>query len=230
MKILPISLNLHTKETKCPCPKPKFSFTQDVVSFSSKKPKVTKNDIYPLYSERTIQRSIQKTAQKINEHYKDEPVTTICLLKGADMFNTDLAKHLDMPVTMEYEKLSSYVGTESTGRVTEAGLFNLERARGKNILIVEDVIDTGKTITDYKKKIEEHDPKSVKIVVLCDKISDRRKEYTVKPDFSCIKLVGDDYIVGYGMDYNQQFRNLPYIGGINKEKLQEIADYESSQG
>lgn len=228
MKVLPVKFNYQIKETNCPCPKPKFAFSKDEVSFSSKKPRVLKEDIYPLYSEKTIQKAIKKTADEINKFYKNEPVTTVCLLKGADMFNTDLAKHLDMPLTMEYERLSSYAGTESTGEIHRAGLFDLKKAKGKNILIIEDVIDTGKTLTDYKNKIEEHNPKSVNIVVLCDKISDRREKDTVKPDFSCIKLIGDDYIVGYGMDYNQQFRNLPYIGGINKDKLQKIADYEAN--
>lgn len=233
MKITPIKTNLFNTVKNCPCPKPKSNFTvsplkNDVISFTSKKPKVTIDDISPLYSEKTIEKSIERVAEEINDFYKEEPVTTICLLKGGATFSSDLTKKLDMPLDIEYERLSSYEGTESTGKIKSSNLFDLNKAEGKNILIVEDIIDTGITLTEYKKQIEEHNPKSVKIVVLCDKESDRRQKGTVKPDFTCIKLLGDDYIIGCGMDYNQQFRNLPYIGSISKDKLKEIAEYEAS--
>ena len=200
----------------------------DSISFRSKRPEVTIGDIEELYSKKDIQSAIQKTAKEINDYYNGEPITTICILKGAMPFNNDLVKKLNMEVREEEEKLSSYDGVESTGCVIPEGLCDLKSLEGKNVLIVEDIIDTGTTLSEYKKQIEKYNPKSVKIAVLLDKQSDRRKKGTVKPDFVSICHVGDDYVVGYGMDYNQIFRSLPYIGRIKESKLQEIKEYNSN--
>ena len=171
-----------------------------------------KHDIKTLISEEQILTGIKKLAAELNSIYKDEEVYLICVLKGSVMFMTELAKHLTMPVKMEFIKLSSYgSGTTSAGKVNALDV-SLSDLNKKNIIIAEDIIDTGHTakfLLDYLK--ERYQFKSLKFCTLLDKKV--RRIVNVEADYCCFDI-DDKYVVGFGMDIDGYYRNLPYIGYI----------------
>jgi len=174
-----------------------------------------KKELKTLVTSEDLTLEIKKLADKINSYYeknygKDEELTLICVLKGAVMFFTELSKHLKMPVTMEFVSLSSYGASEkSSGKVSALNL-SLPPLENKNALVVEDIMDTGLTLKfllDFiKTKCKARD---VKLACLCDKKCARK--YDISPDFYAID-VDDKFIVGFGLDFNEHYRNLPYIG------------------
>ena len=163
-----------------------------------------------LYSEEQIQNKIKELAQKMNEFYKGEEVTVICVLKGAVMFATDLVKHLNMPVQIEFIRLSSYGSSTTTSGKVNAVDIKLPDLNNKNVLIVEDIVDTGftaKFLVDFMNM--NFHVKSLKFCSLLDKKITRKVD--IEPDFYGFE-VGDKFVVGYGLDYDGYYRNLPYIG------------------
>ena len=173
---------------------------------------ITEKDLKVLFSEDDIQNAIKKLGEKINADYKDEELFLICVLKGAVMFMVDLAKHLKMPVDMEFIRLSSYgSGFTSTGKVNAVDI-SLPDLNGKNVLIIEDIIDTGHTarfLMDFMK--HNFKTKSIKFCSLLDKII--KREVDIDPDYYGLD-VDDKFLVGYGLDYDGFYRNLPYIGYV----------------
>ena len=173
---------------------------------------ITEKDLKVLFSEDDIQNAIKKLGEKINADYKDEELFLICVLKGAVMFMVDLAKHLKMPVDMEFIRLSSYgSGFTSTGKVNAVDI-SLPDLNGKNVLIIEDIIDTGHTarfLMDFMK--HNFKAKSVKFCSLLDKRI--KREVDIDPDYYGLD-VDDKFLVGYGLDYDGFYRNLPYIGYV----------------
>lgn len=173
---------------------------------------ITEKDLKVLFSEDDIQNAIKKLGEKINADYKDEELFLICVLKGAVMFMVDLAKHLKMPVDMEFIRLSSYgSGFTSTGKVNAVDI-SLPDLNGKNVLIIEDIIDTGHTarfLMDFMK--HNFKAKSVKFCSLLDKKI--KREVDIDPDYYGLD-VDDKFLVGYGLDYDGFYRNLPYIGYV----------------
>ena len=173
---------------------------------------ITEKDLKVLFSEDDIQNAIKKLGEKINADYKDEELFLICVLKGAVMFMVDLAKHLKMPVDMEFIRLSSYgSGFTSTGKVNAVDI-SLPDLNGKNVLIIEDIIDTGHTarfLMDFMK--HNFKTKSIKFCSLLDKRI--KREVDIDPDYYGLD-VDDKFLVGYGLDYDGFYRNLPYIGKI----------------
>lgn len=173
---------------------------------------ITEKDLKVLFSEAEIQNAIKKLGEKINVDYKDEELFLICVLKGAVMFMVDLAKHLKMPVDMEFIRLSSYgSGFTSTGKVNAVDI-SLPDLNGKNVLIIEDIIDTGHTarfLMDFMK--HNFKAKSVKFCSLLDKRI--KREVDIDPDYYGLD-VDDKFLVGYGLDYDGFYRNLPYIGYV----------------
>lgn len=168
-------------------------------------------DLKVLFDESSISKRIKEVAQEINSSYdNNETLTLICILKGAVMFYTELSKYLKMPVNMEFVSLSSYGNSlKSTGKVRSLNL-NLPSFENQNVLIVEDIIDTGLTL-DFLMKFISHNckAKSVKLAVLLDKKCARK--YDIKPDFAAYE-VDDKFVVGYGLDYCGLYRNLNYVG------------------
>lgn len=168
-----------------------------------------------LVSETDLKKRIKELADEINNSYDiNEPLVAICVLKGAVMFYTELLKHLKMPVVMEFVRLSSYgCSKESSGRVAALNI-SLPPLSGKQVLVVEDIMDTGLTLNfliDYlntKCKV-----KNVKLAVMFDKKCARK--YDLKPDFSAFDVDGK-FIVGFGLDFDEKYRNLPYIGYFEK--------------
>lgn len=167
-----------------------------------------------LYNEQEIQSKIKELAEEMNKFYEGEEVYVVCALKGAVMFAVDLVKHLDMPLKMEFIRLSSYNGgTKSSGKVNAVDI-SLPDLNGKNVLIVEDIVDTGLTakfLLDFLNC--NFHTKSTKFCSLLDKKITRQTD--VEPDYYGFE-VDDKFLVGYGLDYDGYYRNLTYIGYIEK--------------
>ncbi len=173
---------------------------------------IKENEIKPLYSQEQIQTEIRSLASKLNNIYGEQEVYLICVLKGSVMFMTDLAKHLTMPVKMEFIRLSSYgSGTTSSGKVNAVDIA-LPDLNNKNVLIIEDIIDTGHTakfLMDFLRHNFQFN--DLKFCALLDKKVKRAVD--VNADYYCFE-VDDKYLVGYGLDIDGYYRNLPYIGYI----------------
>jgi hypoxanthine phosphoribosyltransferase len=173
-------------------------------------------DIKILYSEAEIQNKIKSLAEEMNKFYKGEEVYVICALKGAVMFAVDLVKHLNMPLKMEFIRLSSYNGgTKSSGKVNAVDI-SLPDLNDKNVLVVEDIVDTGLTakfLLDFLSC--NFHTKSTKFCSLLDKKITRVTD--VEPDYYGFE-VDDKFLVGYGLDYDGYYRNLCYIGYIEKSE------------
>jgi len=167
-------------------------------------------DLEVMLDEEVIQKRIKEMAKEIDEAYKGKSIIAICVLRGAIYFTVDLTKNMKTPIEIDFIKASSYEGTESTGKI-ELSLDIKESIENKDVLIIEDIIDTGYTLKFLKEHILEKKPKSLKIAVLADK--EERRIVDVPIDFVGFKIQ-NKYIVGYGFDYNNSYRNLPYIGSM----------------
>ena len=163
-----------------------------------------------LFSEEQLQTRIKELACEMNKFYNGEEVIAICVLKGAVMFAVDLVKHLDMPLQLEFIRLSSYGSSTTTSGKVNAVDIQLPDLNGKNVLIIEDIVDTGLTakfLIDFMNC--NFHAKSIKFCSLLDKKITRKVE--VEPDYYGFD-VDDKFVIGYGLDYNGYFRNLKYIG------------------
>ena len=168
-----------------------------------------------LYKEEEIQSEICKLAEKLNNIYANEELYLICVLKGSVMFTVDLAKRLTMPVKMEFIRLSSYgSGTKSSGKVNAVDI-SLPDLNNKNVLIVEDIIDTGHTakfLIDFL-----HSNFKIKSLKFCSLLDKKiKREVDVEADYYCFE-VDDKFLIGYGLDYDGLYRNIPYIGYIENQ-------------
>ena len=163
-----------------------------------------------LFSEEQLQTRIKELAKEMNEFYNGEEVIAICVLKGAVMFAVDLVKNLNMPLKLEFIRLSSYGSSTTTSGKVNAVDIQLPDLNDKNVLIIEDIVDTGLTakfLIDFMNC--NFHTKSIKFCSLLDKKITRKVE--VEPDYYGFD-VDDKFVVGYGLDYDGYFRNLKYIG------------------
>ncbi len=168
-----------------------------------------KEKVNVLISEKEIDNRILEIADRINKDYEGEELTLICVLKGGVMFMCDLAKRLDLNVRLDFMSVSSY-GAETTSSGVVKIIKDLDDSiAGKDVLVVEDIIDSGNTLSYLLDILEKRGPKSIKLCTLLDKPSRREKDVTV--DYVCFEIE-DKFVVGYGLDYDQRYRNLPYIG------------------
>lgn len=167
-----------------------------------------------LVSETEIGKAVERLADEINRDLAGEELIVAVILKGSMVFASDLIRKLNMPVTLDFMRASSYgSGTASSGFINIRQ--DLENdISGKNILIVEDIIDSGNTLYKLKELLRERSPKSVRICTFLDKPSRRVTPVTV--EYSGI-AIPDEYVVGYGLDYDEKFRNLPYVGVLKHE-------------
>ena len=168
-------------------------------------------DLKVLIDSKTLNNRIKELADEINSFYGvNNPLTLICILRGAVMFYVELAKHLKMPVKMEFVTLSSYGNSEKSSGKIKAVNLAIPDLENQNALIVEDIIDTGLTLDFLLKFIKTNcKVQDVKLAVLFDK--KRARKYDIEPDFSAFE-VDDKFIVGFGLDYNGFYRNLDYVG------------------
>ena len=169
------------------------------------------DNISVLISEDEIGKRVQEIAAQIDKDYEGRNVRLICILKGSVFITTELAKRITRPVTLDFMSVSSYEGgTVSTGRVRIIKDLD-ESIEGEDVIVVEDIIDTGRTLHYLLDMLASRKPNSLKLCALLDK-PDRRVT-DVKVDYVGF-TIPDKFVVGFGMDYDQKYRNLPYIGVI----------------
>lgn len=162
-----------------------------------------------MYEEEELQKRIKEIAEEIDKDYKDsKEIIIISVLKGAVFFTVDLVKKMKTDIILEVMQLSSYAGTESTGNIIVKKDLDCN-IKGKDVLIVEDIIDTGRTLKFLKEYLASKNPKSLKVAVLMDKAE--RREVDVNVDYTGF-VIPNKFIVGYGFDYDEKGRNIPYVG------------------
>ncbi len=165
-------------------------------------------------SEEELNQKIRELGEQISKDYQGEEVHLICILKGSIFFTCELAKRITVPVTMDFMSASSYgSGTVSSGVIRIKKELD-ESIEGKNVIVIEDIIDSGNTLSYLYQNLLERKPKSLRLCTLLDKPERREKE--VKVDYVGFRIP-DKFVVGYGLDYDQKYRNLPYIGIVEFE-------------
>lgn len=161
-----------------------------------------------LISEEELQARIAELGAQISRDYEGKELVILCILKGGVMFMTDLVKHITVPLKMEFMVVSSYGDEYKSSGIVKIIKDLDEPIHGKNVLIVEDIIDSGRTLSYLKKMLSERNPESLKLCTLLNKEEQREAEVDV--DYTGFK-VGNEFVIGYGLDYKQYYRNLPYI-------------------
>lgn len=174
-----------------------------------------------LVSEEKIKEIVDKIAAQINNDLNGEPLLVVIILKGSTPFAMDLIKKLNMPVEIDFMQVSSYGKSTSSN-----GFINLKKdleqdVTGKNLLIVEDIIDSGNTLNKIKILFQDRKAKSVRICTLLDKPS--RRVVNVDVDYVGCEIP-DEFVVGYGLDYIEQYRNLPYVGVLKRCIYEKVVD------
>ena len=167
-----------------------------------------------LLSEDEVNKRISEVAAQISRDYQGKEIHLICILKGGVFFTCELAKRLELPVTLDFMSVSSYGNdTKSSGVVRIVKDLD-EPLAGKDVLIVEDIIDSGRTLYYLIEVLKQRGPESIRLCTLLDK-PERRVKKQVTVDYTCF-TIPDEFVVGYGLDYAQKYRNLPYIGVVEQ--------------
>lgn len=162
-----------------------------------------------LISEEDVEKRIAELGKIISEEYEGKEIHMICVLKGGVFFMCELAKYITVPVTMDFMSVSSYGDETSSSGVVKIVKDLDEPLEGKDVLVVEDIIDSGRTLSYLMEILEKRKPNSMKLCTLLDKPDRRVRE--VRVDHVGFEIP-DEFVVGYGLDYQQRYRNLPYIG------------------
>ena len=169
---------------------------------------MTGEKIEVLISSREIEEKVKQLARQVSDDYRGKKPLLVCVLKGAVIFLSDFMRHLDIPVEIDFMAVSSYGDSTKTSGVVRI-LKDLDGSiEGKDIIIVEDIVDTGLTLDYLKENLLSRNPDSLRLVTLLDK--PERREVDVEPDY-CGFCIPDKFVVGYGLDCNEQHRNLPDI-------------------
>ena len=164
-----------------------------------------------MISETDVDARISEMGKQISEDYAGQTVHLVCILKGSVFFMCELAKRITVPVSIDFMSVSSYGdGTKSSGIVRISKDLD-ETLEGKNVIVIEDIIDSGRTLYYLMDVLAKRNPKSLKLCTLLDK-PDRRVK-NVEVDYTGF-AIPDEFVVGYGLDYAQKYRNLPYIGVV----------------
>lgn len=170
------------------------------------------DNIRILLSEEEVDKTIAELGARISKDYEGKEIHLICILKGGVFFTCELAKRISVPVTMDFMSVSSYgSGTTSSGVVKIVKDLD-ESIAGKEVLIVEDIIDSGRTLSYLIQMLKQRNPASIKLCTMLDK-PERRVVKDVAVDYVGFHIP-DEFVVGFGLDYNQKYRNLPYIGVV----------------
>ena len=169
------------------------------------------DQINVMFSEEEVNARIKEVADMINKDYAGKSIHFVSVLKGGVFFTTELAKRITVPVTFDFMCVSSYGdATTSSGHIKIIKDLD-EPLEGKDVLIVEDIVDSGRTLSHLVKLLQERKPASLEICTLLDKPDRRTHEVDVKYTGF---VIPDKFVVGYGLDYVQKYRNLPYIGEV----------------
>ena len=173
-----------------------------------------KEKIKVLLPEAEVDKKIQELGEQISKDYEGKSIHMICVLKGGVFFTCELAKRISVPVSLDFMSVSSYGdGTESTGIVRIIKDLD-DSIEGENVLIVEDIIDSGRTLSYLVENLKSRGAKSVRLCTLMSKPSRRVVEVPV--DYIGYEIP-DEFVVGYGLDYAQKYRNLPYVGVVEND-------------
>ncbi len=168
-----------------------------------------------LHSEEEVDNRIREIAAMIDKDYAGKPIHMICVLKGGAFFMCELAKRITCPVSLDFMSVSSYGNGKSSSGVVRIVKDLDEPLEGKNVLVVEDIVDSGRTLSYLLEIVKDRHPASVRLCTLLDKPERRVKD--VKVDYCCFEIP-DEFVVGYGLDYAQKYRNLPYIGVVETDE------------
>ena len=166
-----------------------------------------------LISKDEIESRVAEMGRRITADFRDKDPIFVGVLKGCFIFMADLMRHVDIKCTMDFMAVSSYSGTSSTGAVKITKDLS-EDIEGRHVIIVEDILDSGVTLSYLKQYLMVRRPASITIATLMDKPARRKAD--VYADYSCFE-VPDAFVVGYGLDYDEHYRNLPYIGVLRPE-------------
>ena len=165
-------------------------------------------------SEEKLDKRIREIAAEISKDYAKKEIRLVCILKGSIFYTCELAKRLTVPVTLDFMSVSSYgSGTESSGDIKIKKDLD-ESIEGLDVIVVEDIIDSGNTLSKLIPMLKDRNPASIKVTTLLDKPD--RREVDMNVDYVGFEIE-DKFVVGYGLDYDQKYRNLPYIGVLKRE-------------
>ena len=167
-----------------------------------------------LLDEETVEKRICEVAAQISEAYKGKEIHMICVLKGGVFFMCELAKRITVPVTLDFMSVSSYGDDTKSSGVVKIVKDLDQPLEDKEVLVVEDIIDSGRTLSYLLRILNGRHPASIKLCTLLDK--PERRVTDVEVDYCCFNIP-DEFVVGYGLDYAQKYRNLPYIGVVEME-------------
>ena len=168
-----------------------------------------------LLTEEQIQNRIREMGEVLTEEYRDKDPVIIGILKGVVVFYGDMIRQIKVPCQMEFMCISSYEGTDSTGNVVVKKDVSVD-IKGRHVLILEDIFDTGNSLNYVYHHLLEREPASIKICTLLDKPSRRKLGITLQADYVGF-TIPNAFVVGYGLDFNEYYRNLPYIGVMKPE-------------
>lgn len=171
-----------------------------------------KEQVRIMLSEEKVNARIAEMAKQISEEYAGRSVHLVCILKGSVFFTCELAKRLTIPVTLDFMSVSSYGDDTKSSGVVKIIKDLDEALQGKDVIVIEDIIDSGRTLSYLLQNLSNRNPKSLRLCTLLDKPERRVAE--VKVDYTGF-AIPDEFVVGYGLDYAQKYRNLPYIGVVS---------------
>ncbi|MBR5406244.1 MAG: hypoxanthine phosphoribosyltransferase [Lachnospiraceae bacterium] len=167
-----------------------------------------------LFSEEELDKRIREMGEEISRDYAGKAVHLVCVLKGGTFFMCELAKRITVPVSIDFMSVSSYGDSSVSSGIVRINKDLDKPLEGKHVIVVEDIIDTGRTLSYLLKVLKDRKPASVKLATMLDK-PDRRVVDDVKVDYTGY-VIPDKFVVGYGLDYAEKYRNLPYIGVVEE--------------
>ena len=167
---------------------------------------------YVMLSERKIMKRVKELAAQMDKLYGGRKPVVVCILKGSVLFFTDLIRHMKTPLTIDFMSVSSYGNGTTSGELKIKQDLSTD-ITGRDVLIVEDIIDSGNTLYNLKKLLNSRSPASVNIVTLLDKPA--RREVPMEPEYKGF-VIEDEFVIGYGLDYAEEYHNLPYVGVLKR--------------
>lgn len=171
-----------------------------------------------LLTEEQLRAGVRDVALAVSERYAGKNPVVVGILKGSIIFYADFIRHLEIPVTLDFMAVSSYgSGTVSSGKLRMRKDLDTD-VKDRDVIVVEDIIDSGFTLANLKELLKERGAKSVCIVTLLNKKG--RRAYDIQPDYNCFDIE-NEFVIGYGLDYNERYRNLPYVGILKREIYEE---------
>ncbi len=187
----------------------------DTDIFGYKEKNMEPHHIEQLISEEDVDKKIKEIGEQISRDYAGKEVHLICVLKGGSFFLCELAKRISVPVSLDFMSVSSYGGDTKSSGVVKIVKDLDESIKDKDVIIVEDIVDSGRTLSYLLSMMRDRGPRSLRLCTLLDKPS--RRVTDVKVDYTAFEIP-DEFVVGYGLDYDQKYRNLPYIGVVKFDR------------